>query len=305
MAAVFALVGWILLDRDRAETPSMNAAGSVAPSVPGSTAVLVGAGDIADCSLAADSDTATLAASLAGPGGAIFLAGDDAYGDGSAAQFRDCYGPTWGALRERTHPVPGNHDWQTRALSGYLGYFGASAVNADGKPWYAWDLGGWHIVMLDSNCNATGGCDASSPQRRWLATDLASDGATSAACTLAIWHHPRFSSGEHGNDRRTAPFWTALRAAGADLVINGHDHDYERFAAQDAGGAADPEGIVEMVVGTGGANLRHFEGARPNSVARSSTRHGVLRLTLAPMGYAWEFVAVGGEVFDAGSGTCH
>ena len=158
----------------------------------------------------------------------MFTAGDNAYENGSPDQFRDCYDPTWGAFKDRTRPAAGNHDWETKDLAGYLGYFGEAAA-PQGVSWYSYDLGTWHVVVLDSDCAAVGGCEATSPQGRWLAADLA---ASDATCTLAIWHHPRFSSGFHGNIAEVAPFWEALYAAGADVVINGHDHDYERFAPQ-------------------------------------------------------------------------
>ena len=160
---------------------------------------------------------------------------------------------------------PGTTTGSPRALAGYIGYFGAAA-EPDGTSWYSYDLGTWHIVVLDSDCSSVGGCGADSPQGRWLAADLK---ASTATCTLAIWHHPRFSSGEHGNDTEVAPFWQALYDAGADVVINGHDHDYERFAPQDPNGRADrARGIREFVVGTGGAALRTFPTTAANSELR-------------------------------------
>ena len=175
--------------------------------------------------------------------------------EGSAADFRDCYAPTWGRHLDRTRPAPGNHDWETKDLAGYLDYFGERAA-PDGKSWYSYDLGAWHVVVLDSNCTFVGGCGPESAQGRWLATDLK---ASSARCTLAIWHHPRFSSGEHGSDAVVWPFWDALYTAGADVVVNGHDHDYERFGPQDPAGREDKaRGLREFVVGTGGGVLRDF-----------------------------------------------
>lgn len=273
---------------------------SAGPSAsPSGDPVLVGAGDIADCGL--DDDRAT-AALLDDIGGTVFTAGDNVYPDGSADQFRDCYGPTWGRHLARTRPAAGNHDWVTKDLAGYLGYFGAAAAPT-GTSWYAYDLGAWHVIVLDSDCSAVGGCGPDSAQGRWLATDLA---ASTARCTLAIWHHPRFSSGEHGSDTAVAPFWRALHDAGADLVINGHDHDYERFAPQDPDGREDrARGIREFVVGTGGAALRTFPKTVANSELRVSAYHGVIQLVLHRSSYEWRFITTTGAFSDSGIGPCH
>ena len=274
-------------------------AGPAASAPPVSDPVLVGAGDIADCSLEGGAATAAL---LDGIEGTVFTAGDNVYPDGSPAGFRDCYGASWGRHLERTRPAAGNHDWETRDLAGYLGYFGAAAA-PNGTSWYSYDLGTWHVIVLDSDCAQVGGCGADSAQGRWLAADLA---GSSARCTMAIWHHPRFSSGEHGNDPTVAPFWRALYDAGADVVVNGHDHDYERFVPQDPDARPDDaRGLREFVVGTGGAGLRRFPTIWPNSAARSWTVHGVIRFVLHPTGYDWRFVPVRGGFADAGSGTCH
>jgi acid phosphatase type 7 len=275
-----------------------NAAPGASPS-PGGDPVLVGAGDIANCDIAGDAATATL---IEGIPGTVFAAGDNAYQDGSPANFQDCYDPTWGRFLDRTVAVPGNHDWQTKDLAGYLAYFGTHG-SRDGKTWYAFDLGAWHIVMLDSECSKIGGCDAASPEGRWLAADLA---ASTARCTLAIWHRPRWSSGIHGDDENVEPFWQALYAAGADVVINGHEHDYERFAPQDPTGNEDRiRGIREFVVGTGGAELRSFRDPAPNSELRIAGVNGVLKLTLKVDGYDWQFIPTATDVSDAGSGPCH
>jgi hypothetical protein len=261
--------------------------------------VLVGAGDIASCLLDTDEATASLLDDLPGT---VFTAGDNAYEDGTPTDFDDCYDPTWGRHRDRTRPAAGNHDWVTRDAAGYLGYFGAAATNAEGRTWYSYELGWWHVIVLDSDCVEVDGCGPDSAQGAWLAADLA---ANDARCTLAIWHHPRFSSGMHGNDPITDPFWRALHAAGADAVVNGHDHDYERFAPQDPDGAAAPTGLREFVVGTGGAELRPFERSVANSVVRSSVAHGVLELTLQQSGYGWRFISIDGSFTDQGSATCH
>jgi hypothetical protein len=261
--------------------------------------ILVGAGDIAACGLTGDSKTADL---IAGIEGTVFTAGDNAYPDGTKGQFDECYAPTWGRFLDRTRPTPGNHDHNTRNLAGYLDYFGAAAA-PDGKPWYSFDLEAWHVIMLDSNCDHVGGCGRDSEQGRWLAADLA---ASSATCTMAIWHHPRWSSGEHGNDTATEPFWDALYASGADVVVNGHDHDYERFAPQDVGAQEDTvRGMREFVVGTGGASLRGFGSQAANSEVRMSETYGVLRFTLHEGSYDWEFLPTSGDFSDKGRDLCH
>jgi len=261
--------------------------------------VLVGAGDIADCDLTGDTATANLVAKIPGT---VFTAGDNAYPDGSRSEFRDCYGPTWGRFLDRTKPAPGNHDHETQALAGYLGYFGAAAA-PEGKPWYSYDLGTWHIVVLDSNCDFVGGCGRNSLQGRWLASDLA---ASAATCTMAIWHHPRWSSGGHGSDPDVGPFWDALSKAGADVVVNGHDHDYERFAPQDPDARSDPShGIREFVVGTGGAALRSFAVGKANSQLRLATSHGIIRFDLRRDSYDWTFMPTTGSVTDSGRAPCH
>jgi len=261
--------------------------------------VLVGAGDIAACGLDGDRATADL---IDGIPGTVFTAGDNAYENGSAAEFRACYDPTWGRFLARTRPAPGNHDHNTKDLAGYLGYFGTAAAPS-GTSWYSFDLGTWHVVVLDSSCGDVGGCGPDSAQGAWLTTDL---GASKASCTLAIWHHPRFSSGFHGNDRAIAPFWRALYDANADVIVNGHDHDYERFAPQDPAGNGDAtRGLREFVVGTGGAGLRDFVEIKRNSVIRASGAHGVIRFVLRPTGYDWRFISTTGEFSDIGSGTCH
>jgi 3',5'-cyclic AMP phosphodiesterase CpdA len=234
----------------------------------------------------------------------VFTTGDNAYSRGTRAEFRRCYDPSWGQFRSRTRPAAGNHDFLTNTGAPYFAYFGAAAGTApDG--WYSYDSGTWHVVVLNSNCAQVGGCGEGSRQLAWLQADLA---AHPVACTVAIWHHPRFSSGEHGSDIRSADFWNVLYAAGAELVLNGHDHDYERFAPQDPEARLDPaRGIREFVVGTGGESLRLFNPRQP--VANSEVRggsYGILVLDLAPGGYDWHFVGVQGRGFsDNGSGTCH
>jgi len=258
--------------------------------------VLVGAGDIARCDLQDDEATAAL---LDGISGTVFTTGDNVYDNGTSEEFANCYDPTWGRHKARTRPSVGNHDYNTPGASGYYAYFGALAGDpAEG--YYSYDLGSWHVVVLNSNIART----ATSSQITWLVNDLATNPAT---CTVAYFHHPRFSSGQHSDDSSIGPMWDALYDAGVEIVLNGHDHNYERFAPQTPAGVSDPTaGIREFVVGTGGTSLRAFGTTKPNSEVRDNTAHGVLRLTLGAGGYHWEFVPVAGQTFtDSGSGTCH
>jgi hypothetical protein len=261
--------------------------------------VLVGAGDIANCSTSADSATARLLDRIPGT---VFTLGDNAYPRGSGSDFRRCYRPTWGRHEGRTRPAPGNHDYSTAGADGYFDYFDPNP-GARGQGWYSYDRGTWHIVVLNSNCSKIGGCGPGSAQVRWLKGDLA---ANAGRNVLAYWHHPRFTSGKHGNSTDVGTFWNVLYANGADIVLNGHDHDYERFAPQDPGGHADPQhGIRQFVVGTGGTPLRSKGSTAANSQVFSST-HGVLKLTLGPDSYDWRFVPIAGKTFtDAGSGSTH
>src|SRR5438132_5281511 len=199
------------------------------------SAILVGAGDIADCKdLSGAEATAKL---LQNVGGTVMAVGDLAYPDGSKENFT-CYDKTWGRAKSRTRPAPGNHEFHAAGAAPYFNYFGAEA--GDPKTgYYSYELGTWHIIVLNSECRDVGGCEAGSPQERWLRADLA---AHPAACTLAYWHRPLFSSGSaHGNDLTVKPLFQALYQANADIVVGGHDHDYERFAPQTPAGVADPD----------------------------------------------------------------
>jgi hypothetical protein len=265
--------------------------------------VLVGAGDIASCDdLSGAVATAKLLDKIPGT---VFAVGDLAYPDGSDEQFARCYGPTWGRHKNRTRPAPGNHEYHSDGASGYARYFGIPAAEAS-KGYYSYDLGAWHIIVLNSECLEAGGCDRGSPQERWLRQDLA---AHPAKCTLAYWHRPLFSSGAaHGSAPEVKVFWDDLYEAGADVVIGGHDHDFERFAPQDPMGRLDsPRGIREFVVGTGGKNThRMFSTPRPNSEIRRADTYGVLKLTLHPKSYDWVFVPEEGKTFrDSGTSECH
>jgi hypothetical protein len=236
--------------------------------------------------------------------------GDLQYENGAFAKYQLSYALSWGLVKDITHPVPGNHDYGTGGASGYFDYFNGLANTSGragdrGKGYYSYDIGAWHLVALNSNCGSIGGCGAGSAQESWLRSDLA---AHPNACTLAYWHHPRFSSGStHGNDTEVGPLWQALYDAGADLVLSGHEHNYERFAPQSPSGAADPaRGIREFVVGTGGKNHYGFGAPNPNSEARSSGAYGVLKLGLRPTGYDWDFEPdTSGGFTDSGSGSCH
>jgi hypothetical protein len=268
------------------------------PPPPGTTEMLVGAGDIASCSSSGDEATATLLDNLAG---SVFTAGDNAYPDGTSSEYANCYDPTWGRHKARTRPSPGNHEYHTSGAAGYFDYFGSSA-GSRGQGYYSYDLGEWHIIALNSNISMSAG----SAQEQWLRADLE---ANTKGCTIAYWHHPRFSSGTvHGSLSATQPLWEALYDFDAEIVISGHEHNYERFKPQTpSGGLDEVNGIREFVVGTGGVSHYNDEGtALPNSEVFNGTTWGVLQLTLGPGTYTWEFVPVAGQTFtDAGSGTCH
>jgi hypothetical protein len=264
--------------------------------------VFVGAGDITNCGRTEDEATAQL---LDGIPGTVYTLGDNAYPDGTSAQFTDCYGPTWGRHKDRTRPAAGNHDYHVTGAAGYYTYFGSAASPLDTncasncKGYYSYDLGAWHIIALNSEISYGAG----SEQEQWLRADLAANQST---CTLAYWHKPRFSSGQHGNNTGSQAVWQALYDYGADVVLNGHDHLYERFAPQNPSAQSDPtRGIREFVVGTGGASLYSFPTIQPNSEVRENTTWGVLKLTLHATSYDWEFVPIAGQTFsDTGSSNC-
>jgi acid phosphatase type 7 len=235
---------------------------------------------------------------------AVLTLGDNQYETASLTAFQRYYNPTWGAVKAITHPTPGNHEYGTPQAAGYFTYFGAAAGDRT-KGYYSFNLGSWHIVALNSNCDSVGGCDRGSPQEVWLRADLA---AEQNACTLAYWHHPRFVSGSvHEGDARMEAFWQALYEFHADVVLSGHAHNYERFAPQTPTGNADPaNGIREFIVGTGGRSLHPFgPTVAPNSVVRHDETFGVLKMTLHPTSYDWEFIPEAGKTFtDIGSASC-
>jgi len=266
------------------------------PSGTPESVTFVGAGDIAKCDIIGGAvGTARLLDTIPGT---VFTVGDNAYPDGSAKNFADCYEPTWGRHKARTRPAPGNHDYHTRNAQPYYDYFGENA-GPPGLGYYSYDLGTWHIVSLNNVIEA----DKRSAQYRWLEEDLK---AHPAECTLAYWHIPIFSSGAHGNDWKMREVWRLLYQHGADIVLNGHDHNYERFAPQDDNGKADPAGgIREFIIGTGGGGVYRPKGKQPNSEVWDNSSYGVLKLTLSPGSYAWEFVPIPGMKFrDSGTGTC-
>jgi 3',5'-cyclic AMP phosphodiesterase CpdA len=263
---------------------------------PAGDPVFVGAGDIAYCGSDGSAATARLLDRIEGT---VFTLGDNAYESGSAEQFHECYEPTWGRHKGRTRQSPGNHDYVTPGAAAYYDYFGTNA-GPDRRGYYSYDLGAWHIEALNSEIDAS----SESAQAQWLAADLA---AHPAACTLAYWHRPVFSSGSvHGNDPHMQTIWDILAQAGADVILTGHDHIYERFAPQTSDGAADPRGIREFVVGTGGASLYGLGSVKPNSEVRGVGTYGVLKLKLHASAYDWEFIPVeGGDFGDSGSAACN
>jgi hypothetical protein len=234
----------------------------------------------------------------------VFTLGDNSNESGTAAEYANCYAKTWGAFLNRTHAAAGNHDYMTAGAGPYYAYFGAAAGPA-GKGYYSYNLvNNWHVVVLNAMCSEVRGCGVGSPQETFLKNDLA---ANPGKHIIAMWHIPTFSSGSaHGNNGSYAAFWNDLFAAHADIVMDGHDHDYERFALQSPSGSADPDGIREFVVGTGGAGQRSFGTIRANSQVRSTGTFGVLELTLNAHSYSWRFIPVAGKTFtDSGTQATH
>jgi hypothetical protein len=254
-------------------------------------AVLVGAGDISTCSNDNDEATAKL---LDGISGTVFNAGDNAYDSGSFTEYTNCYDPTWGRHKSRTKPSPGNHEYGTSGAAGYFQYFNNPPA------YYAYNLGAWRIYSLNSEVDVS----SSGSQATWLQSDLA---ANPKQCVLAYWHKPRWSSGStHGSTSNMQAIWQILYNAGAEVVVSGHEHNYERFAQMNASGATVSQGMREFVVGTGGIGHYGFGSALASSEVRNSTAFGVLKLTLHSSSYDWQFVPVAGSTFtDSGSAKCH
>lgn len=292
--ALVALLLAATCDSPSRPTPSDPATFPPPPPTGGGEHVLVGAGDIGWCGSPGPAATARL---LDGIAGTVFTTGDNAYMSGTAAQFTDCYEPTWGRHKARTRPSPGNHDYETPGAAPYFAYFGGSA-GQPGLGYYSYDLGSWHVLALNSAIAAGLG----SPQLAWLRADLE---ANRTRCAVAYWHDPVFSSGPNGNQPQMREAWRVLQEFGVDVVLAGDDHLYERFAPQDANGRFDPDlGIRQFTVGTGGAPLYEFAGAKPNSESRASV-WGVLKLTLRADEYEWQFIPVGSGPGDTGTGRCH
>ncbi len=266
--------------------------------------VIAAAGDISDAVIARQQKTSDL---IFGKGyDGVLLLGDNQYESGALSDYNKYFEPTWGRFKSITYPVPGNHEYGTSNASGYFSYFGSRAGEAT-KGYYSFDLGDWHLIGLNTNDNNCGfvSCDASSAQVAWLKADLAQ---STKKCTLAFWHHPRFNSGAaHGNFVGAQAIWDALYAAGADVVLNGHEHIYERFDPQDPSAVADAQkGIRQFTVGTGGREVYSVGTVRPNSAVRRNDTYGILKMRLKVDSYDWEFVPIDGSTFsDSGTGQCH
>jgi len=261
----------------------------------GGDPVVLAAGDIAQCPGRGAALTAQL---LDGLAGIVLAVGDLAYERGTLDEFEHCYEPTWGALKARTFPVPGNHEYETPNAAGYFAYWKERAGPA-WKGYYSFDLGTWHLIALNSNLKSA----AAAEQESWLRNDLAT---SPAHCVLAFWHHPMFSSGYNGQMPGTVPLYRVLYESGASVLITGHDHHYERFQPLAPNGIVDePHGIRVFVVGTGGARLYPAPFPQPASVTRESGVWGILKLVLHADSYHWEFIPAGQSDFsDAGDGRC-
>lgn len=262
--------------------------------------MMIGAGDIAFCGEPYLMDEATANIIDKYPEAVVFTAGDNVQGEGRMPEYTNCFTASWGRFLNRLHPVPGNHDYMTEGGAPYYTYFGAAAGEPF-KGWYSYDVGEWHIVALNSNCDAVA-CGPNSAQVAWLREDLA---ANPARCTMLHWHHPRWSSGLAGSYGSVNSFWRAAVDFGAELVINGHDHNYERFAPMDVEGSPSPVGVRQFTVGTGGDPLRAFGEIKPNSEFRFNENHGVIRLELYPDRYTWAFESIDGAIVDSGEEACH
>ena len=250
------------------------------------TPTLIAVGDIASCRSDGDEQTAALVGGLPGP---IAVLGDIAYDNGTAADFANCFDPSWGRLVPRIRAALGNHEYNSGTAAVAIDRFRLPTPG-----WYSYSVGAWHVIVLNSNCSKVGGCERGSPQWKWLQADLASH---RNRCILAYWHHARFSSGLHGSSVDYAPFWDLLARAKADVVLQGHDHHYERFAPL--------RGIRSFVVGTGGKSHYPTLLPRPGSAVRHADTYGVLRLTLRPAGFDWRFLPVAETSFtDAGTARC-
>jgi hypothetical protein len=302
---LFSVLGASLLCAAIASLSRAQSTGSTESDPVVQTAILVGAGDIVGCQ---DPHGAQATAKLIEKiPGTVFTLGDLVYDAATLSQFQNCYGAAWGKFKDRTRPAIGNHEYRQGNAGPYFQYWGAQA-GPPGKGYYSYDLGAWHVVVLNTNCDALGqgGCAAGSPQESWLRQDLRDH---RGSCIVAYGHHPLFSSGffrSHAVHPELKRLWEDLYAAHADLVLAGHEHSYERFAPQDPDGRADPQhGIREIVVGTGGRSHGPLGLVLRNSEVQNFDTYGVLKLTLSPQGYTWEFIPEEGRTFhDAGVGVC-
>ena len=271
-----------------------------------SPVVILAAGDISNSELSGNVKTAELVLANLDGVSAVLTLGDNQYWAGDAAGFANFFDKTWGRFKPLLRPVPGNHDYLTPNATGYFDYFGAAVRGPDKLGYYAYDVGDWRLYALNTNEKCTVvPCAAGSEQERWLRKDLS---ANPRRCVLAYWHHPRFSSGPHGNALFTQGLWQALYDARAEIILNGHEHTYERFAPMSPEGTPEPVlGVREFIVGTGGIGLYGFGPVQPNSEARQNTHLGVLKLTLSADRYSWEFLSVAGSppFVDKGQGRCH
>lgn len=277
--------------------------------------VFMGVGDIAVCGTDGDEKTAVLMDSLlktdsvAKVNDEVFTLGDNAYPDGSASNFTLCWTQSWGdstkRIMKKIHPTPGNHEHQSVGAAPYYQYFGNKAGSSK-KGYYSYDVGEWHAIALNAEIMVNNSfTDAErKAQEDWLRNDIKS---TTKACTLAYWHDPRFSTGWHGGNPAVQPVWQILYDGGADLVLTGHDHDYERFLPLDAFGVLDSaKGIPSYVVGTGGGDLRGFRtNPSPYSASRVQGYFGILKLTLGKGEFRAAFLDVNGRIWDPSSGKCH
>ena len=312
-ALLLAAISVAACTRTRELPPCDDSPALPSPPKDPAAAVVVAAGDIAECPGGRQAETAALVERIAPD--AVLALGDIAYPNGSLDDLLDCYDPAWGKFRSITRAAVGNHEYHAPHAAPFFSYFcGGAGEPFEGRA--SFDIGTWHVVVLNSNCGRDpdvpapvadefGGCGADSPQARWLKDDLA---AHPSRCTLAMWHHPRYTSGPHGNADYMSDLWKILEDAGADLVLTGHAHLYERFAPMDEAGHLDAErGMRQFVVGTGGKGALHtITVVQRGSEARNDHTHGVMRLELRPSGYSWKFVPVDGDSFsDGGEAECH
>jgi hypothetical protein len=276
--------------------------------------VILAVGDIAACGTDGAAQTARFvdsvlrADSVAKVDAEVLTLGDNAMPEGAASNFALCFAPSWGdgakLIMKKIHPSPGNHEYQSVGAAPYFGYFGSKA-GSPGKGYYSFDVGAWRVLSLNSEIIVNGSFAAADrkAQEDFVRSELK---GSQKLCTLAYWHHPRFSSGWHGGDPVLQPLWQLLYDGGVDVIVNGHDHEYERFRPQNPAGILDTlNGIVEYVVGTGGDDLRGYEPIVPNSDARVQGYWGVLKLTLGAGEYRGVFMDVSGRTWDPSGGKCH